>query len=187
MTKQVINVGTSPNSRTGDTLRTAFIKINENFTDVYDNLTILNGSQDPNTVVDLNIKGSVFGIDGNLIVDAINGKITTASLPSITVLSYSLTARFDSVGDLVSVDTYPENWSVSISNNVLTIVTGINKLPTTISYWGYTDAGELRLRYPTPGYQAIAKPSTGYQLELYLNTAVTGATSDQYAIIKIAY
>ena len=53
MTNQVINVGTSPNSRTGDTLRTAFIKINENFDQVFNNLTVLNGSQDPNSVVDL--------------------------------------------------------------------------------------------------------------------------------------
>ena len=36
MAKQLINVGTSANSRTGDNLRTAFIKINENFSDLYD-------------------------------------------------------------------------------------------------------------------------------------------------------
>lgn len=35
MAKQLINVGTSANSRTGDNLRTAFIKINENFNEVY--------------------------------------------------------------------------------------------------------------------------------------------------------
>lgn len=35
MTKQVINVGTGPNSKNGDPLRNAFIKINENFNEVY--------------------------------------------------------------------------------------------------------------------------------------------------------
>lgn len=35
MAKQIINVGTSANSRTGDNLRTAFIKINDNFDEVY--------------------------------------------------------------------------------------------------------------------------------------------------------
>lgn len=35
MTKQVINVGTTPNDRTGDPLRTAFNKINENFNELY--------------------------------------------------------------------------------------------------------------------------------------------------------
>jgi len=35
MPKQTINIGTSPNSGTGDPLRTAFTKVNENFTEVY--------------------------------------------------------------------------------------------------------------------------------------------------------
>lgn len=35
MTKQVINVGTAINSRNGDTLHTAFLKVNENFTELY--------------------------------------------------------------------------------------------------------------------------------------------------------
>lgn len=36
MTKQVINIGTSPNDGTGDGLRTAFGKVNSNFTELYD-------------------------------------------------------------------------------------------------------------------------------------------------------
>lgn len=43
MAKQLINVGTSANSRTGDNLRTAFIKINDNFNEVYNLLTTSNG------------------------------------------------------------------------------------------------------------------------------------------------
>jgi hypothetical protein len=35
MAKQTINVGTAPNTRSGDTLRAAFIKANENFTELY--------------------------------------------------------------------------------------------------------------------------------------------------------
>ena len=38
MAKQIINVGTSPNDRSGDSLRSAFQKINANFTELY-NLT----------------------------------------------------------------------------------------------------------------------------------------------------
>jgi hypothetical protein len=37
MPKQTINTGTSANSRTGDSLRTAFTKINQNFTELYAN------------------------------------------------------------------------------------------------------------------------------------------------------
>jgi hypothetical protein len=35
MAKQTINVGTSPNKGDGDPLRTAFTKINSNFTELY--------------------------------------------------------------------------------------------------------------------------------------------------------
>lgn len=35
MAKQVINIGASPNDKTGDPLRTAFTKINDNFTELY--------------------------------------------------------------------------------------------------------------------------------------------------------
>jgi hypothetical protein len=35
MAKQTINIGTAPNDKTGDQLRTAFTKINDNFTEVY--------------------------------------------------------------------------------------------------------------------------------------------------------
>lgn len=36
MAKQTINIGTGPNTKTGDPLRTAFTKINQNFTELYD-------------------------------------------------------------------------------------------------------------------------------------------------------
>ena len=35
MAKQTINIGTAANSRNGDPLRTAFTKVNENFTELY--------------------------------------------------------------------------------------------------------------------------------------------------------
>jgi hypothetical protein len=38
MAKQVINIGTVANDNTGDPLRTAMTKVNENFTEVYDSL-----------------------------------------------------------------------------------------------------------------------------------------------------
>lgn len=37
MTQQTINTGTNANDHTGDPLRTAFQKINSNFTDLYTN------------------------------------------------------------------------------------------------------------------------------------------------------
>jgi hypothetical protein len=35
MTRQVINIGDTANDRKGDSLRTAFAKVNANFTEVY--------------------------------------------------------------------------------------------------------------------------------------------------------
>lgn len=43
MAKQNINIGTAPNSGTGDPLRSAFTKINENFTELY-NRSVFSGS-----------------------------------------------------------------------------------------------------------------------------------------------
>jgi hypothetical protein len=36
MAKQIINIGSEPNDGTGDPLRTAFTKVNQNFTEIYD-------------------------------------------------------------------------------------------------------------------------------------------------------
>jgi hypothetical protein len=44
MAKQTINVGTTANDRTGDPLRTAFTKVNENFTELYSNVATLSSS-----------------------------------------------------------------------------------------------------------------------------------------------
>ena len=37
MTQQIINVGTTANDATGDPIRTAFTKVNANFTELYNN------------------------------------------------------------------------------------------------------------------------------------------------------
>jgi len=66
MAKQTINIGTTPNDGTGDALRNSFIKVNDNFTEVYD------GKQN-NLVSGTNIKTinstSILG-SGNISVQA---------------------------------------------------------------------------------------------------------------------
>jgi hypothetical protein len=44
MTQQTINLGTYANDGTGDDLRTAFTKVNANFTDLYTTISNLNGA-----------------------------------------------------------------------------------------------------------------------------------------------
>ena len=46
MAKQVINTGTSANSKNGDPIRTAFNKVNANFTELYASIgTVPNGTK----------------------------------------------------------------------------------------------------------------------------------------------
>jgi hypothetical protein len=55
MSKQTVNIGTSANDRTGDSLRTAFNKINENFTELY---TALGLNDDILNIGSLELSGS---------------------------------------------------------------------------------------------------------------------------------
>lgn len=43
MARQIINIGAAPNDRTGDPLRTAFTKTNENFNELYANVATITG------------------------------------------------------------------------------------------------------------------------------------------------
>ena len=70
MTQQIVNIGTSENKGDGDPLRTAFQKINENFTELY------NPAPTTSTIID--IKGSVFGDDSTLLVDGANNLIPSS-------------------------------------------------------------------------------------------------------------
>ena len=77
MPKKLINTGTSNDSGNGDSLRSAFTKINENFNELY----TLTGSS--STASEVDIKGSVFADDSTLIVDGVNGILNGGS--SVTV------------------------------------------------------------------------------------------------------
>ena len=78
MAIQVINIGTSPNKGDGEPLRTAFDKINDNFSEL--SLKVTNLETGGVTVTTGDIKGSVFGDDSTLLVDGVNSKIPSANL-----------------------------------------------------------------------------------------------------------
>jgi hypothetical protein len=56
MTQQVINVGTSPNDGNGDPLRTAYIKCNENFSQLFARV------QDTAPTSSIGISGDITGM-----------------------------------------------------------------------------------------------------------------------------
>ena len=70
MTRQIINVGVADKGN-GDPIRTAFIKANANFAELYNILSNNTGG----SIITTDIIGSVFADDSTLLVDGINGSI----------------------------------------------------------------------------------------------------------------
>ncbi len=92
MSQQTINIGSAANDGTGDPLRTAFDKINDNFNEVYDKLggsglsnitltesTITNTITNGDLTIDANGTGKVV-IEGDLVVNGTNTQIETTQL-----------------------------------------------------------------------------------------------------------
>ena len=71
MTKQTINVGQVGNDGAGDKLRNAFVKVNENFTELYDSVSSL-GSVDAAGVANLNSRINTAYTVANAAFDAAN-------------------------------------------------------------------------------------------------------------------
>ena len=124
MTKQTINVGTKVNSGGGDPLRTAMIKINENFTELYADIVALEDGQ-----VDTDIKGSVFADDSTLLVDGVNGTISAANLTgTLPALDGSALTGITST----SLGGQAASYYLDFAN--------FTNTPTTIAGYGITDA-----------------------------------------------
>jgi hypothetical protein len=70
MTRQVINIGIADKGN-GDPLRTAFSKVNANFTELY----ALLSNDAAGTIISTDIIGSVFADDSTVLVDGVGGKI----------------------------------------------------------------------------------------------------------------
>ena len=140
MAKLTVNIGTSANDRTGDNLRTAFNKINQNFDEVYlsvDTLTSqvatitgsgTSNSASGNTIVG-DIQGSVVGEDSTVLVDGVNSLIPSS------VLSGNLPALD---GSALTNLTIPAQTFASLTGK-----------PTTLAGYGITDAATLNNMAPT--------------------------------------
>jgi len=80
MAQQTINTGTSPNDGTGDPLQTAFIKCNDNFTELYNAAVYSNISNGTSNVKVVSSGGNVtvgVGGTGNVAVFATTGEYIT--------------------------------------------------------------------------------------------------------------
>lgn len=129
MTQQTINIGTSANKGDGDPLRTAFIKINDNFTEVYADLATLTSTA--GTLVG-DLTGSVFAGDSTLLVDATSGSIPsvnlTGSLPAIDGSALTNLSAGNLTGALPAIDgSALTNISYTETDPIVGAVTGIVK------------------------------------------------------------
>lgn len=89
MTKQVIQVGSTTNDGTGDTLRQAGIKINDNFTEIYQALTNFNYT----------LPTASTSILGGVKVDGTSITITNGVISATTSTNTSIPIRFPSFTD----------------------------------------------------------------------------------------
>ena len=134
MAKQVIGIGTTANDGTGDPLRNAFNKTNENFTELYNGAGV---ADDSITYAKL---GTEFTTSAALAtnVDFATAQVFTKTLTGATTLTFSNTA-IGMVKDLVITGdfalTLPAGSTVAgtydgtVSNLIQVVVTGASQ------YW----------------------------------------------------
>jgi hypothetical protein len=128
MSQQVIGIGAAPNDGTGDQLRTAFDKVNDNFTEVYTELggtSLSNISFSANTISTDNTNGSLT-IDPNgtgaIILD---NAVTANSTVTITgVLKVASAAAFSGPSNTAVAFTANGAVAVSTGNLFTSFTTG---------------------------------------------------------------
>ena len=108
MTQQTINIGTTPNDGTGDTIRNAFDKVNDNFDEVYSGLSFSSNN--------INVANTI--IVGNSTVN------TIANSTLVQVANSTATANL-TVGSLVIGLSTVNTTTVSVGANVVVQASGL--------------------------------------------------------------
>jgi hypothetical protein len=140
----VIGVGTTANDGTGDPARTAFQKVNTNFTAVFLNVLTVSNTVTANTANITTVSNSVGVVAGNLTtvsnsVGTVAGNLTTVS-NAVTVNTGNLTTVSNSVGTVAANLTVVSNSLTTVSNSL----TGkINAQTGTTYAFVAADAGKL--------------------------------------------
>jgi len=95
MTQLTINLGSYANDGTGDDLRTAFTKVNTNFTDLYSQITNINGTN-------LGSGQGIFVADTTGVlqfksITGSNGITVTSTATSVNIAGYTLSSDTNAV------------------------------------------------------------------------------------------
>src|SRR6056300_313942 len=190
MAKQTINTGTSNDAGDGDNLRTAFNKVNTNFTEVYTRIVAL---EDGSITTD--VRGSLFADDSSILVDAISGThygnfvgnlkgslVGDDSTPIIDGVSSSINLNGTVKGNIVPDTNIAYDIGSStkrfrdlyLSGNTITI--GNQTLSTTAT--GITSSGTLTANTIQLGTATITSSGSGIQISGNLSTG-SGVTKSQ--------
>lgn len=109
MAKQTVNIGTTPNDGTGDTLRIGIDKVNDNFTEVYSVSGVLksNGSD-------------TLSAETNLLYDNVAEEYTKTQNFNATSATRSTTGTYtiDLSSNQVHILTAGANFTIDVSNQV---------------------------------------------------------------------
>jgi len=166
MTQQIVNTGTTPNDKTGDSIRAAFIKVNNNFNEVY---SVLNVNDN------LRITGSSLisvNTNGNIILDP-NGTGVTRINSNATVvgdLSVSGNSATSGNGSTGGNSTVGGTLTVTGNANVGNLGSNNGVFTGTLSVTGNANVGNLG----TAGLIVATGNVTGGNLTTAGRLSVTG-------------
>lgn len=177
MAKQTINVGTNQDDGTGDSLRAAFVKVNDNFTEVYNELggvalsnismsgsTISTDTSNSGIIIDPNGTGTITltgatTVTGGLTSDSlavtanttVGGTLTVtgaATFGSITIGS-TIASDLDVTGNVTVGGILTANGSVDLGDTTADTVTVTGRFDSSLvpSVTETNDIGSLTLRW----------------------------------------
>ncbi len=151
MSQRLINIGTGPNTKDGDSVRQAFNLTNQNFTEIY---TLLGQNEGGN--LDADLKGSLYGDDSTLIVDGTNGKIYATDLTANNVSTTHLNAVSANIIEYVT--------TAELVTNVVTLPNGV---------YTRTTAGAVPANTPTVIWSSFNTDITSAKLVIQAEGTVS--------------
>lgn len=110
MAQQIVNTGTTPNDKTGDSIRAAFIKVNNNFNEVY---SVLNVNDN------LRISGSSLvsvNTNGNIIIDPNGTGITRINSNTFVYGDFSVSGNSATAGNATITGTLTVTGNANVGN-----------------------------------------------------------------------
>ena len=174
MAQEIINTGTGDNDGTGDSIRAGGVKINNNFTEVYGDITTLQ-SQTTTILSDYLQASDLVGRATEAYVDSAVADLANTAYVDDAVLGLANTAYVDSavlgLANTAYVDSAiagivdSDSQTLSLSGTEITI-SGGNTL-------------DIAPALPTVDF-------TGYATETYVDTAVSGLANTAYVDSSIA-